>query len=125
MNQSIIIIVIFKQLKTIRIHYNTIIHCAVIFGPTFELHHEYKVYSLCKNKDADQLCSNCTADQYLCFCYMASIITLLLKYKISIFLPFFPECTGWFVSDLIGKPEDRFSYRMTTFGLKKKKSKGQ
>ena len=24
-------------------------------------------FSLCKNKDADQLCSNCTADQCLCF----------------------------------------------------------
>ena len=31
----------------------------------------------CKNKDTDQLCSNCTADQRLCFCFMVSIIPLL------------------------------------------------
>ena len=25
---------------------------------------------ICENKDADQLCSNCTADQCHCFCYI-------------------------------------------------------
>ena len=38
-----------------------------------------------KNKVADQLCSNCTADQHLCFCYTDSTIPLLLKSEISIF----------------------------------------
>ena len=33
-------------------------------------------FCLCDNKDADQLCSNCTADQRLCFCYTNSIIFL-------------------------------------------------
>ena len=43
-------------------------------------------FCLCDNKDADQLCSNCTADQRLCFCYTNSII--FLKSEISSFLPF-------------------------------------
>ena len=29
-------------------------------------------FCLCENKDADQLCSNCTADQRLCFRYSDS-----------------------------------------------------
>ena len=33
---------------------------------------------ICENKDADQLCSNCTADQCLCFCYSDSNVPLLL-----------------------------------------------
>ena len=37
----------------------------------------------CENKDADQLCSNCTADQRLCFRFMDSTIPLLLKTRIS------------------------------------------
>ena len=42
---------------------------------------------LCKNKDADQLCSNCTADQHLCFRYTDSTITLLLKSEVLSFQP--------------------------------------
>ena len=38
---------------------------------------------ICKNKDADQLCSNCTTDQCLCFHYSDNTILLLLKFKIS------------------------------------------
>ena len=33
----------------------------------------------CDNKDADQLCSNCTADQRLCFCFTDRSIHQLLK----------------------------------------------
>ena len=29
-------------------------------------------FCICQNKDADQLCGNCKADQYLCFRYIAS-----------------------------------------------------
>ena len=36
-----------------------------------------------ENKGADQLRSNCEADQRLCFCYSDSTITLLLKSEIS------------------------------------------
>ena len=40
-----------------------------------------------ENKDTDQLCSNCTADQHLSFRYTDSTIPLLLKPKISSFKP--------------------------------------
>ena len=36
-----------------------------------------------ENKGADQLCSNCEADQCLCFHYMDNTIPLLSKSKIS------------------------------------------
>ena len=62
-------------------------------------------FCLCENKGADQLCSNCTADQRLCFRYMDSSIPLLPKSEISVFY----ICTGWFVSDIVGTPEDQFS----------------
>ena len=39
---------------------------------TFETHHEKKTFPICKNKGADQLCSNCKADQRLSFRYMNS-----------------------------------------------------
>ena len=57
-------------------------------------------YYLCENKDADQLCSNCTADQRLCFRYTGS------KFKL---LAIFCNCTDRIVSDLYGDPIDRFS----------------
>ena len=57
-----------------------------------------------ENKGADQLRSNCEADQRLCFGYMDSTIPLLLTTEISMC-----NCTGRFVSDLVGNPEDRFS----------------
>ena len=38
---------------------------------------------ICKNKGADELCSNCTADQRLCFRYSDNTISLLLKSKVS------------------------------------------
>ena len=36
-------------------------------------------FCICENKDADQLHSNCAADQRLCFCYTDSTIPLLSK----------------------------------------------
>ena len=42
---------------------------------------------LCENKGADQLRSNCEADQRLCFRYTDSTIPLLLKSEISSFYP--------------------------------------
>ena len=41
-----------------------------------------------ENKDADQLRSNCVADQRLCFRYTNGTIPLLPKSKISNLLPF-------------------------------------
>ena len=43
-------------------------------------------FCLCENKGADQLRSNCEADQRLCFRYTDSTISLLLKSEISSFL---------------------------------------
>ena len=40
-------------------------------------------FCLCENKSADQLCSNCEAEQRLCFCYTDSTIPLLPKSKIA------------------------------------------
>ena len=55
-------------------------------------------FCLCENKDADQLRSNCEADQRLCFRYSDSTIPLLLKSKISSsssFLSLYrPVCVG-------------------------------
>ena len=42
-------------------------------------------FCLCENKDADQLFSNCTADQHLCFGYMDSTIPPLPLPEISRF----------------------------------------
>ena len=39
-------------------------------------------FALCENKGADQLCSNCTADQRLCFRYNDNIVSLLSKSEI-------------------------------------------
>ena len=64
-------------------------------------------FCIYENKDADQLRSNCAADQRLCFRFMDSAIPLLSKSEIS--LAFFCGCTAGFVSDLVKNPEDRFS----------------
>ena len=41
------------------------------------------VFCICENKDAEQLRSNCAADQRLCFRYIDSVIPLLSKFEIS------------------------------------------
>ena len=61
---------------------------------------------ICKNKDADQLRGNCEADQRLCFCYIASTIPLLPKFKP---LAIFCGCTARFVWEQVRNPEDQFS----------------
>ena len=65
-------------------------------------------FCLHENKGADQLPSNCEADQHLCFRYTDSTIPPLLIQNFRI-LAFFCDCTGWFVSDQVGNPEDQFS----------------
>ena len=67
-------------------------------------------FCICENKDADQLRGNREADQRLCFRYIASTIPLLLKIQNFKPLTIFYGCTAQFVSDLVGKPEDRFSH---------------
>ena len=65
-------------------------------------------FTICENKGADQLCSNCEADQRLCFRYTDGTISLLLKSEISSFW-LASMTTGWFVSDLVRNPKDQFS----------------
>ena len=65
------------------------------------------VFFICKNKDADQLQSNCEADQ--CLCYTDSIILLLPKFGISSLLFQASSCTAWSAWDLIWDLADRFS----------------
>ena len=59
---------------------------------------------LCENKGADQLRSNCEADQRLCFRYTDSVIPLLLKSEISSFF-YRPVCVG-----PVRKPQCWFSH---------------
>ena len=58
-----------------------------------------------ENKGADQLRSNCEADQRLCFRYTDSTIPLLSKSK-TIFCDFTPQ----FVTDLVRTPNCWFSH---------------
>ena len=55
-------------------------------------------FCVCENKGADQLSSNCDADQRLCFRYSDSTIPLLCKFLLR--LAIFCACTARFVSDL-------------------------
>ena len=55
-----------------------------------------------ENKGADQLRSNCEADQRLCFHYTDSTIPLLSKSKIFQPVTISCDCTARFVSDLVG-----------------------
>ena len=57
-------------------------------------------FCICKNKGADQLCGNCTADQRLCFSYIVKFLFFLNpKFQVSSHLL-------WLVLD----PEYRFSH---------------
>ena len=69
-------------------------------------------FCICENKNADQLRGNREADQRLCFRHTDSSIPLLSKFDIRHFKPLaiFYGCTAWFVWDLVGNPEDRFSH---------------
>ena len=70
-------------------------------------HTRFLTICLCENKDADQLCSNCTADQHLCFHYTDSTISLLLISKISSFYPDSEAvkadlCQTWLETQIVG-----------------------
>ena len=54
-------------------------------------------FCLCVNKGADQLRSNCEANQRICLRYTDSTVPLLSKSGIS-----FCACTTRFVPDLVG-----------------------
>ena len=75
-----------------------------------EPRYEKPAFCICENKDADQLRGNHKADQRLCFRYLDSTIPLLSRFEILKPLAIFFVSTAWFVSDLVGNPEDRFSH---------------
>ena len=67
-------------------------------------------FCLCENKGADQLRSNCEADQRLCFRHTDStiIISLLLKTEISSFYPIFETIQVGLCQ--VRNPEAQFSH---------------
>ena len=67
-------------------------------------------FCICENKDADQLRGN--AKLICAFVFAAQMVQSLLFLKIRNFKPLaiLCGCTDWFVSDLVGNPEDRFSH---------------
>ena len=64
--------------------------CSSIYEPP----HGKPTICICENKDADQLRSNCEADQRLCFRYMDSAIPVLLMLKNFKLLACSCDCTG-------------------------------
>ena len=75
---------------------------------------------ICKNKDADQLRSKCTADQRLCFRYAGSTIPILPKSEISSLLPSSVAvqpglCRTWSETPKTGFSQ-RGSYDLCTWG---------
>ena len=61
-------------------------------------------FSTCKK----QRHRSAAADQRLCFCYIDStLLSSIRNYKP---LAIFCACTAWFVSDVVGNPEDKSSH---------------
>ena len=69
-------------------------------------------FSICENKDADQLCGDRTADQRLCFRHIDIIIPLLPK-PLAIFCGDIAQ----FVSDLVEKKHRQIFSRCSSKGL--------
>ena len=66
-------------------------------------------FCLCENKGADQLGNNC--DLISAFVFTTRIVQFLYFLNSNFHPPaIFCNCTGGFVSDLVGNPEDHFSY---------------
>ena len=63
------------------------------------------------NKDADQLRSNCAADQRLVFAIRIVLTLYYLNRNLKpLSIAIFCSCTAQFVWDLVGNPEDWFSH---------------
>ena len=68
-------------------------------------------FCLCKNKGAGQLCSNYTTQMTNTFVFAIRTVQCLFFFKPNFkLLTIFCSCTGRFVSDLVGSPNDRFSH---------------
>ena len=64
------------------------------------------VFPYRENKGADQLHGNRAADQRLCFCCIQSLYFVNPNFQASSNL----GCIAWFVSELVGNPDDKFSH---------------
>ena len=73
----------FKLCFEIQIHELFLLQQYSIFSCYLSLVVRKPAFCICENKDADQLHSNCAADQRLCFRYIDSSLPLLSKSKIS------------------------------------------
>ena len=89
---------------------------SIIDSYAFEPHFEKKCFFVCENKDADQPCSNCTADQHLCFCFMEKTISPSLMLNLELQSSCAVEQAGRFVSDY------RFSRYVEYFNYANKSS---
>ena len=77
-------------------------------------------FCLCENKGADQLRSNCTADQRLCFRYTDSTLSLLIKSEISSFYAASGTvhvglCQTWLETPKTGFLASRLNYCIRNF----------
>ena len=67
-------------------------------------------FCILNNKAADQLHGSREADQRLCFCYKASMIPLLLKYKISSLYPYSVAAQPGLCRTWSETPKNNFSH---------------
>ena len=73
---QLICVFVFAYAKSLLSHNEAQIYNINIYDKRSHVMRKY-AYCICKNKDADQLCSKCAADQRLCFCYLNSTIPLV------------------------------------------------
>ena len=78
----------------------------IIEAPSREKTYNSHIYG---KKGADQLCSNCTADQRFYFRYSNSAIFFLLNPQFQALGPSFKNCTHQFLSNLVGNTDIWFS----------------
>ena len=76
--------------------FHIVITYSFVIVKMYEPRHEKNGFCLSKNRDSEQLCINCAADQRLCFRYY-SFSTYIQNFKL---LAIFCACTARFVSDL-------------------------
>ena len=80
---------------------------------------------ICETKGADQLCSNCEADQRLCFCYNTDSEFFYFLNQSFQPLNIFFACTAQFVSDLFGNRIVGFLMRRLIFRVRSRVNKNR
>ena len=67
------------------------------------------VYAICEQQRHRSACASAQSDQSLCCSLPRQYDTSSFYIKNFKPLPSFCGCAGWFVSYMVGNPEDRFS----------------